>query len=379
MSILSRLARKASRTAQARTPWLLLAGLSQPATPWRYETQVMEAYGRNVIAQRSVRLVAESAASATWISRPAGHPALSLLATPNPALAGPAFLEAAVSQLLLAGNLFIETVTGPDGLPAELHLLRPDRMTIEPGPAGVAASYRYTVGGQSVRFGVDPASGRSSVLHVRSFHPLDDWLGLSTLEAAMPAIDIHNAASRWNKALLDNAARPSGALVFEPADKGGTLSSDQYDRLRAEMEASFAGALNAGRPLLLEGGLKWQPLSMTPADMDFIAAKNTAAREIALAFGVPPMLLGIPGDNTYANYQEANRALWRLTLLPLIAKLAAALSHHLQQWWPDLSLDIDRDHVPALSADRERLWRQVASADFLTDEEKRRLLGCEGM
>ncbi|WP_281277442.1 phage portal protein [Hankyongella ginsenosidimutans] len=145
------------------------------------------------------------------------------------------------------------------------------------------------------------------------------------------------------------------------------------------MEASFAGALNAGRPLLLEGGLKWQPLSMTPADMDFIAAKNTAAREIALAFGVPPMLLGIPGDNTYANYQEANRALWRLTLLPLIAKLAAALSHHLQQWWPDLSLDIDRDHVPALSADRERLWRQVASADFLTDAEKRRLLGCEGM
>jgi phage portal protein BeeE len=50
-------------------------------------------------------------------------------------------------------------------------------------------------------------------------------------------------------------------------------------------------------------------MGLSPKDMDFVEAKNGAARDIALAFGVPPMLLGIPGDNTYANYQEANRAL----------------------------------------------------------------------
>jgi HK97 family phage portal protein len=128
---------------------------------------------------------------------------------------------------------------------------------------------------------------------------------------------------------------------------------------------------------LLEGGLDWKAMGMTPKDMDFVEAKHSASRDIALAFGVPPMLLGIPGDNTYANYQEANRALWRLTILPLLAKLTAGVAAHFSAWWPDLTLDIDRDAVPALSADRERLWAQVSAADFLTAVDKRRLLGLE--
>ncbi|MGJ0425839.1 phage portal protein, partial [Methylocystis sp.] len=78
---------------------------------------------------------------------------------------------------------------------------------------------------------------------------------------------------------------------------------------------------NAGRPLLLEGGLDWKALSLSPKDMDFAESKAGAAREIALAFGVPPLLLGLPGDNTFSNYAEANRALWRQTVLPLVARV----------------------------------------------------------
>ena len=105
--------------------------------------------------------------------------------------------------------------------------------------------------------------------------------------------------------------------------------------------------------------------------------KHNAARDIALTFGVPPMLLGIPGDNTYANYQEANRALWRLTLLPLLEKLAKTLGNWLASAFetPDLVLDFDRDAVPALAYERERLWNQIGHAAFLSDAEKRTLLG----
>ncbi len=141
------------------------------------------------------------------------------------------------------------------------------------------------------------------------------------------------------------------------------------------MEAGFSGSGNAGRPMLLEGGLKWQALSLTPADMDFINLKAAAAREIALAFGVPPMLLGLPGDNTYANYSEANRALWRLTILPLAGKIVGALATALGAWWPDLRLAIDLDAIPALATDRTALWSQVSAADFLSDDEKRAMLG----
>ena len=174
---------------------------------------------------------------------------------------------------------------------------------------------------------------------------------------------------------MDNAARPSGALVYEGRD-GANLSEDQFARLKAELEANFQGAANAGRPLLLEGGLAWQAMSLSPRDMDFMAAKNGAAREIALAFGVPPMLLGIPGDNTFSNYQEANRAFWRQTVLPLVGRTAKALTNWLgPAWGEELRLAYDADEVEALSSERAARWRRLGAADFLTADEKRQAVG----
>ncbi|MFN3292511.1 MAG: phage portal protein, partial [Gemmobacter sp.] len=188
--------------------------------------------------------------------------------------------------------------------------------------------------------------------------------------------DVHSSASKWSKALLDNAARPSGAIVYKGADGQGSLAADQYDRLVNEIETHHMGARNAGRPMLLEGGLDWKPMGFSPSDMEFHQTKEAAAREIAVAFGVPPMLLGVPGDATYANYQEANRAFFRLTVLPLAAKVTAALAHWLSGFGGGaVELKPDLDQVPALAAERDAQWARVASADFLTLAEKRSLLG----
>uniref|UniRef100_UPI003AA85715 phage portal protein n=1 Tax=Tritonibacter scottomollicae TaxID=483013 RepID=UPI003AA85715 len=212
-----------------------------------------------------------------------------------------------------------------------------------------------------------------NIIHLKGFHPTDDHYGAGSLAAAAPAVAIHNAASEWNRALLANAARPSGALVYDGGDAGG-LSADQFDRLKAELANAFQSHANAGRPMLLEGGLDWKAMSLSPADMDFATLKAAAARDIALAFGVPPMLLGLPGDNTYANYREANRALWRLTLLPLAGKTLGGLHEGLSDWFADPPF-VDLDQVPALAEDREKLWAQVSGADFLSGAEKRALLG----
>ena len=190
------------------------------------------------------------------------------------------------------------------------------------------------------------------------------------------ALDVHTAATRWSKSLLDNAARPSGAIVYRGQEGQSQLSSDQYDRLVSEIESNHAGARNAGRPMLLEGGLDWKPMGFSPSDMEFQKTKDAAARDIALAFGVPPMLLGIQGDATYANYQEANRAFYRLTVLPLATRVAAALAEWLGGYTgDDVVLAPDLDQVPALSTERDAQWARVVGADFLTDSEKRRLLG----
>jgi HK97 family phage portal protein len=171
--------------------------------------------------------------------------------------------------------------------------------------------------------------------------------------------------------MLDNSARPSGALVYAAAD--GQLTAEQFDRLKRELEQSYQGATNAGRPMVLEGGLDWKQMGYSPRDMEFTEAKNGAAREIALAFGVPPMLLGIPGDNTFANYMEANRSFWRQTVLPMASRMAEALSGFLGEGRYRLAHDLDQ--VEALASDREALWARLGKADFLSDEEKRAAVG----
>lgn len=351
-------------------------------TPRGSERLLREGYRKNVIAYRSVRIVSECAASVPLVlmqgdERVARHGLWDLMTRPNPLQSGQELMEALYAYILIAGNAYLEAAEVSNGTPGELYALRPDRMHVVPGPNGWPVRYEYRLGGQTVRFPVDAARGISPILHLRAFNPLDDHYGQSALEAAAFSIDIHNAAQAWNKALLDNAARPSGALVFEPREgEAGELSQDQFERLKSELQDHYQGPGNAGRPFLLEGGLKWQQIAFSPQDMEFIQSKHVSAREIALAFGVPPMLLGIPGDNTYANYQEANRALWRLTILPLAEKVLAGLNAWLvPRFDADMRFAIDRDAIPALAGERAQLWQQVSQAGFLTRNEKRQALG----
>ena len=153
------------------------------------------------------------------------------------------------------------------------------------------------------------------------------------------------------------------------------MSEETYLRLKAELSELHTGALAAGRPLLLDGGLDWKPMALTPAEMDFTQGKHAAAREIALAFGVPPQLLGIPGDNTYSNYQEANRVFFRATVLPFANRIACALSQWLAPAFGDVRLAVDADQIDALASDRAALWSRISDAPFLTLNEKRAAVG----
>jgi HK97 family phage portal protein len=344
-------------------------------TPRDYAGFAREGFQANPVAHRCVRLLAEATSSVPMdVASPDPEVVKAteaLLRTPNPRQAGAAFFEALAIQLVLSGNAYVECVE-LEGRPRELYVLRADRMRVVPGPDGWPEAYEYRVGERVVRFA--SAEGPSPILHLMRHHPVDDHYGLSPMETAGAAIDIHNEASRWNKALLDNAARPSGALVY--AAGGQNMTDEQYERLRRELEDGFQGAANAGRPLLLEGGLDWKPLSLTPKEMDFIELKNVAAREIALAFGVPPLVLGLAGDSTHANYAEANRVFWRQSVAPLVTQLAQGLAAWLGgHFGTELTLTPNYDGVDALHESREPLWAAVTKADFITVNEKREALG----
>jgi HK97 family phage portal protein len=362
-------------------PLLAWGMLGRPKwTPRRYDRLAEEGYARNVVAFRCIKEIAQSAA-ATPLMLFQGerelvlHPVLELLTRPNPRQGRVAFLESVITQLLIAGNAYVEAVG--EGEPVELWPLRADRMQVVPGRHGLPAGYEYKVGSQSRRWSADALDGQSQILHLKQYHPLEDWYGFSPLEAAARAIDQFNAAEQWNQALLQNGCRPSGALSVESRDGPLNLTPEQYDRLKEQLQEQYAGAVNAGRPILLEGGLKWTDMMLSPKDMDFLNAKYASARDIALAFGYPPMLLGIPGDNTYANQKEARLALWEQTILPLLDFVLDGLNHWLLPRFGETALRLryDEDAISALNPRREMLWARINAATFLSEDEKRQAVG----
>jgi HK97 family phage portal protein len=374
---------RTEQKARVAPPFIAFHSYGDPSwTPCSYAALAREGYTKNAIVYRAVRMITEAASSTPIVifcngKEEKDHPLLKLLRYPNEIESGADLLELWFGNLLISGNAYLE-VSCLDNLPRELYTLRPDRVKVVAGADGWPQGYEYTVGGQMFRYNQTVSNSVGAVmrpiLHVKLPHPLSDHYGMSPIEAAAQAIDTHNAASKWNKSLLDNSARPSGALVY--ASSAGQMTDAQFKRLKAELNDSYQGSINAGRPLLLEGGLDWKPLSLTPKDMDFIEAKHAAAREIALALGTPPMLLGIPGDNTYSNYREANRTFWRQTVLPLVARTLKAISGWLgPAYGGDIELRPALDRIDALAQDRAALWEQVQKADFLTINEKRATIG----
>lgn len=376
LNLLSKSSGGPPQEAKSAPPLAALQMTSRASwTPRHYAALSREGYQRNPVAYRCVRLVAEAAASVQLCARRDGQcipgdPAARLLR-------GADMMERFYGYLQVSGNAYLEAaMTG--GQPAALRALRPDRMSHKTNSAGWPCGYDYEAGGTRRSFHIDAASGRSPVFHMKLFDPLDDRLGFSPLAAAAQSVDIHNEGGRWTKALLDNSARPSGALVYKSSEAGAHMSGDQFDRIKDELESAYSGARHAGRPMVLEGGLDWKSMSLSPADMDFLEARREAAREIALALGVPPMLLGIPGDNTYANFKEANQAFWRQTIIPLVTKTARGLEDWLRPWLgDDLAVHPDFDAVPALSEERAALWARLSAATFLTEAERRVLAGLE--
>jgi HK97 family phage portal protein len=371
---------------------VLQAYLHQPGQPvWserRYQPFAQEGYQKNVIAHRAIAMIASSAANIRFklfdhgssdgmAQELTAHPLLTLLAQPQTGSSRADLVEGVISHRLISGNAYLLAIGPDEEAPQELHLLRPDRMSVLSGKNGYPAAYRHSLGSQHQDYPIHPLSGHSRVLHLRAFNPLNDYYGLSPMEAAAYSIDMHNQANSWNQALMQNAARPSGALIVKgQGDAPGRLSEDQYYRIKQQVDDQFSGAANAGRPLLLEGGLEWKEMSLSPREMDYLNAKHSAARDIALAFGVPPQLLGIPGDNTYSNLAEARLALWEQTILPLMEQFTEGLNGWLTHYYPgQLELKLNLEGISAHTLRQEKLWDRVEKASFLSDEEKRKMVG----
>lgn len=356
---------------------------AMPKPKWmsrEYKSFADEGYTKNVIAFQAINKKAQAVADIPFVLKNqrgeevTNHPVLSLLENPNPMQSKPEFLKDLVGFFDISGNGYMERVV-VRGEAKELYVLRSDRVAIEPSSTGIPSAYIYKISDtrqDAVRFDCDTMSGECDIRHLKTFNPLDDWYGLSPIEAGAWSIDQHNESNKWTQSLLQNGGAPSSVLEIP---KESTISEEAFNRLKAEIDEQVTGSANAGRPLVMEGGMTWKTIGFSPEQMSVINTKYASARDISLAFGVPPLLLNIPGDSTYSNYQEARLAFYEETVIPL----ANYIRDELNAWIiPEgYTLELDYDQIPAIADKRMKLWDMADKSTDLTINERRKLKGFE--
>lgn len=363
------------------------AGQAMVLTPnqaeWKVrnsELYAKEGYQQNVVASACVQMIADAVSSVKWTvwqgdKQLDEHPLLALMDRPNPQQSGADYTFAYMAHLMISGNAYEEKITISGKEPVELYILRSDRMSVLGGSDGFPSGFEFDgMNGRKVRWDIDLPQGVNPIWQTKLFNPLSQWYGQSPMEAGSRPIDQHTESQNWVQALLQNSARPSGALVMNQKDGAPSLSDEQYNTLKAEIEAQYSGSSNAGRPMLLEGGLEWQQMGLSPSDMGVLDTKDSSARDIALAFGVPALMLGIKGDNTYANYKEARLAFWEDTVIPYVKRTAQERTQWLGSIY-EVQVKADMDHIPAVVDKRQALWEMADASTDLTINERRELKG----
>lgn len=365
------------------------------APPEGYEQLSADGYHLCAVANTCIRRIAKATAAlpiklqrhgadGRWQDLDATeddeHPLMQLLRRPNPKMTKEEMLEAVFTSRMIAGESFLLPFTGTSAQPLELWWTMPNRWHCVPGEDGLVQSWIYKTGKGERPFPMDVQEGTvKPVLFWKTHNPTDEWRGLGELGSAKLQLMQTNGASRWNANLIKNNMRPPGVLSYEPSDgMGKTLGRSQRQSVENEIRTKLSGPGGAGSSLVLDGGWKWQEMSVSPKDLDWLSGQQYADRTICFVLGYPPIMLGIPGDSTYKNYSEARTSFYQDTCIPLLKSLLSYLNEELvPAFGDDIRLVVDEDNIDALTEKRNEMWDRVEKSTILTINEKRERVGLD--
>src|SRR5581483_1028009 len=244
--------------------------------------------------------------------RAVDHPLYDILHTrPNPAQSVVAFWEAMVTALLLRGNAYALLTRDDAGRVRALWYVNPDRVQVDVTRAG-RLRYRVTTGGQTTTV---EAGG---MLHVAGPMSDDGYTGRSVITTFRETLGRGLALERYGAEFFANAATPKGVL------KGATrLSKEAHERLAAAIAETQGQAGRRHRTMVLEEGLKFEPIGVSHEDSQFVESRRFTTEEIARIFGVPPHMIGaeVQGSMTYANAETRALDYLKFCLGPWLARI----------------------------------------------------------
>lgn len=237
------------------------------------------------------------------------HAVSRVLASPNEWQTAPEFLETLIAHCLLRGNGYAEIVRNGRGEPVALNPLHPDSVSVLKLASGRLVYDVVDVNGAKRRLLAD------EILHLKDRSD-DGIVGKSRLQRARETFATASATERFAGNVFKNGASLSGVLSHPEQ-----LGDEAAQRLRTSFDAIYKGSDNAGKIAILEEGLKFQAISVSPDDAQMLESRRFGVENIARIFRVPPPVLGDLSNGSYSNVTELGRWFHQHTIMPWLVKL----------------------------------------------------------
>lgn len=316
------------------------------------------------------------------------HPVLDLLRYPN-ADNQKTFRDLLRDLIIwktLEGDAFLLLTGGLTSPPVELYALNATVMSSQRNNRGFIGQFEYTAQGYSeiyTRASNDKfynAAGNQELYHIPNFNvnaSAGNLDGVSEIAPLYYEINQYVHSAQHNLSLLKNGARPSGAFVLKTkSGEPALLTDEQFSRLKLQIAESYQGASNAGRPLVLEGGLEWVDTSVSPKDMDFETMRSQAEDQIYKTLQIPPQLIS-SSKVSANNLVNIRREFYQSRVLPAADDI---LEHFNRVLLPryrgrdsasKLELRVAREEIDVLTEERAARNKIIEDSTSLTINEKR--------
>lgn len=237
--------------------------------------------------------------------------------------------------------------------------LRPDLVRVNQDKKGNIVNYEYRVAGIDNPEKFKP----EEIIYIRKPSPANPMTGFSVLFASALDINADFAAVLWNTYVMENSAEPGGVLSTEEE-----LTDEQFARVKDQWQARYSGPTNAGRTAVLEKGLKFEKISQTPAELDFINGRKFNKETILTQLGLPPSLID-PVSNR-ANAETAERFFSKETVEPIARLIFDQLNEFFVPKFGD-NLWLDFKTMVGEDEEQLRLEHQAGLNNWLTINEIR--------
>ena len=317
---------------------------------WNYENAVRYGYKKSATVYSCINLIAKSAASVPWKTYKRNakgtweevldHPLTLLLEKPNPFMSQKDFIERMTHSLYLGGNAIFTKVRGTQNAVVELWYLSQDAIKPVPDQQKFISHYEYNAEG--IRRNVET----KDIIHNQFLDPTNIFWGIAPIKAAAEVIDTDNEAIAWNRYSMQQRAISDGAFILDQH-----LTQEQWTEARQQIADMHTGAENGRAFWVLGAGAQWQPMSLSPAEMDFIQSRKINREEICSIFGVPPVMIGYYENATLANIETGRKIFWLDTIIPYLTDIRNCLNATLAaEYGTDIRLDFDTSLVEAIQA-----------------------------